>query len=426
MFLDIIRDEELENLPRVTSQAIKQRDKFHPEGIFSEQIFGPIQSFTCWCNTPKVGPGEVCPDCGIKLTSSSMRRRQFAVIEMPSGIRLINPIIVQLLTNPTSRSLRNKVNAILSCNYGITIVNDEPALIPVKLSEMEILPDGVLVGSEAIKTLAEFLVEATGGKSKIFATIQDALENDWFFTKFVVVIPPDFRPAMLHESQIQLDGINRGYQTVLEILQKVPAYKDPRILAMYEMVIQQTVNTFCNEILDSIGKKKSGLVRSNLLGKRVDFSGRAVAVVDPELKIDEVRVPKIQLLQLYKLEIAAELLRQGKFVTFKGAIDYIDEMTKNEKIDEEVSKLLDQYKGDPIILNRQPSLHKGSVIQLNLVPSQREDDYAIAVNPLICNPLNLDFDGDSVDCEVTIYYKKSGKTHVLKNIHISDLAEQEV
>ena len=420
MFLDIIRDEELAKLPRVTSQTIKQRDKFHPEGIFSEQIFGPVQSFTCWCNTIKTSAGRVCPECGIKIVSSSMRRRQFAVIEMPEGIKLINPIVVQLLTNPASRKLKNKINAIMSCEYGVAIIDDTPALIPIKLSELEVIPEGVYVGSEAIKKLAEFMVEQGSTKSKIISTLKDALENDWFFTKFIVVIPPDLRPALLSGPRIELDGINRGYQTVLEILQKIPSYKDVRILAIYEMIIQQTVNNFCNEVLEAIGKNKTSLVRNNLLGKRVDFSGRAVAVVDPNLKIDEIRIPKIQILQLYKLEIAAELLAQGKFATFKSAIDYIDEMTKNEKLEPEIEDMLQRFKGEPIILNRQPSLHKGSVMQLNLIPSENQNDYAIAVNPLICNPLNLDFDGDSVDCKVTIYYEKNGKVRS-QTAHISEL-----
>ena len=395
------------DLPLVTNPKYKEKNKFHPEGIFSEQIFGPVESYKCWCDHVKVQPGEVCPDCGIKITSNSARRTTFAAIDIG---RAIHPIIMELLNSFVKfKTISNQLlsgKAYLDPNDKIQIVEDVLSVADDPNNKF---------GIDAIYQFVLNIVnQPAAAKSVVLTYLKEMIDAGKFFTNKVVVIPPDLRPAML--SLNSLDELNKLYIALLTYTSKAPTLQNPKVQIAYESTIQKLLLEMNKFVFDKIGKK-SGLLRNKLAGKRVDFSARAVITVEPTIPITHVKVSRFILAELFKIELAAELKSQKKFVTFKSAMDYVTENIEHEELEEDLKKLVDKVSTNQlVILNRQPTLHKGSMLGFRIIP---QDGYAISINPMIVESLNADFDGD----QVAIYrpLKNQSKKEVEKMLASSNL-----
>ena len=435
MKLEYIPDSELDKLPRVTSEVIIRNKRFHPEGLFSEQIFGPVQSYKCWCKQrdPSIGPGQRCPKCGILITTSSMRRSQFAVIEVE---RLINPVAIELI-NFAGKNLKQIVSKILNMRLvvykpptnnnsdkSIHLVPLDPRTFEIdkdtlrSLGEENPPKDRILYGLDAIYELVCDICEKNKGKSLILNRLRQMIIDNEFFTRFVVVIPPDLRPCAIAGNEIFPGTLNRLYQSIL-----VKAKKDITLVGplkhLYECRLQQLANQL-NKFVFEAGKK-TGLIRHNMSGKRVDFSGRAVITVDPEIPLSHVKVSRLILLQLWKLEIARRLLDEGRFVTFKMAFDYLQQIYDQGEIPDDIAKIIDEVATDQfVIINRQPTLHRGSMFAVKVLP---RDGYVIGLHPLVCPPTNADFDGDSCLCRLDIRFRIFPKSCRTNRIKIKTLVE---
>ena len=390
-------DEFCEDLPEVTSPKINDKKKFHPQGIFSQQIFGPVRNYTCECGT-YYGPnkvGVVCPKCNVTIQSKDVRRKQFAKIRLPFPI--INPLLKEIILS-SDRWLKGVINDFLfNENACYVFLEDEQGVVDyneLTEEEKELLPKDVKLyrGIDGLKELIRKFAELYRHISEKWEFVYNNI--DCFLINNIIVIPPGVRPIGAVETLRSAGDINRLYVMILEkisLLNRMHGNSKhlENIFAYVYKPIQQCVDKLYLTILTSLGKKK-GLVRRNILGKRIDFSGRCVITPDPSLRLDECKIPYIMLLELEKLNIARKLIEKTKFKTYNDAIEFIDECIFYEKYDlfpivEEVIK--DEW----CILNRQPTLHRLGMLGFKVLVSKEK---VIKIHPLVCPPFNADFDGD--------------------------------
>lgn len=410
-----ITDDELKDYPKVTTAALKKGKFFHPDGLFSEQIFGPIKSNKCQCKVTTAVTGQTCPKCGVKITSSSMRRTQFAVIEVPT--KLVNPVVMEIFFS--SPKLKQIVNKVLNLRSAVYVNGNDFTLLPLDSKTFEIVnkenienfsEDNVFYGLDALYEIACRIVsdKKQTSKSKLLGFLKDMIEKEWFFTKYIVVIPPDLRPALITQKVVRVnDDINSIYLSILLMLEKKPLLAGDIFKHKFECELQLLANQLNTDVFKALSGKE-GLIRGKMSGKRIDYSARSVIVINPNLPITHIGVSRLILLQLFKLEIAKELIKEGKFISFKTAFDYLQKQFDEMKIDVDVRYHIDRIATDRfIIFNRQPTLHKGSMFAAKIKPT---DGNVIELSPLHCPPLNADFDGDSVfgDVHMQITRNKDG------------------
>lgn len=398
-----------ENLEEVTSLKTFSKKKFHPSGLFSEQIFGPLKNYTCQCGTYYgiSKSGGKCELCGVPIVNSDVRRTTFSKIILPMPV--VNPIFYDLLVEVGGRSLKEGLDQLMKDEKSYLYMNGDDHIINNKPDQ---IPAGVKIyeKTEAIyKTIydiSKMMAEENNEEWKlIYNNIGSLLINE------VIVLPPDLRPSSAAPGGKQLmDKINRYYVQILtkkEIMKDtiLDIIKDKNLYYTYFKQLQKDVNELYARILEKMAKKE-GLIRGNILGKRIDFSGRAVITPDPTLNLEECALPYIMILELYKLPIAKRILELGKFKLLNNAIDFVDRCIELDspvlcEICEEI------IKNEVCILNRQPSLHKLGMLGFNIKMTL---DKVIKIHPLVCNPFNADFDGD----QMAVY------------IAISDEAKQEI
>ena len=409
-----------ENLDEVTSLKTFGKKKFHPAGLFSEQIFGPVRNYTCQCGkyhgVSKVG--SKCEECGVDIVNSDERRKRFAKIVLP--IKVVNPLFYDLIVDLTGKTFKRALddlmrndNSILYCTDEEFVVTVHEDTIPKDAQKWE--RDEAIF--QLVKMVAEDAVEDGVEEWKM------VLENiDNLLIDKIIVLPPDLRPTSKSsgESKQLMDKINRYYVQILtkkEIMKEtiIDIYKDKSLYYTYFKQLQKDVNELYTRILEKMAKKE-GLIRGNILGKRIDFSGRAVITPDPTLSLNECKLPYLMVLEIFKLPIAKRILELGKFKLLNKAIDFVDEcIDKNNtilfKICESITK--DEY----CVLNRQPSLHRLGMLSFKI---KLTTDHVIKIHPLVCPPFNADFDGDqmAVYIPITTDAKKEAiaKISVLNNL----------
>jgi DNA-directed RNA polymerase subunit beta' len=404
------------DLPSIISTRIIDKKKFHPQGLFSEQIFGPINNYTCQCGTYHgiSKAGSKCDMCQVDIVNSDERRKRFARINLP--IPVVNPLFYDLIITISGTYLKTQLDQLMKNEKSILYVNDQgcdvvtaPEKIPPGSRTYE-RTDAIL---ELVKMAAEEAPEDNEGWKLILNNIDKLLISD------IIVLPPDLRPAAkgINKNNQVLDKINRYY---VQILQKKEVMKDTffdiqrdkNLYYSYFKQLQKDVNELYTHILEKLSKKE-GLIRGNILGKRIDFSGRAVIVPDPTLSLNECRIPYFMFLEIYKLPIAKKLIEYGQFQILNSAIDYVDNCIDTESFDlydicEELSK------NEVCILNRQPSLHRLGFLGFDLKLTK---DSVIKIHPLICPPFNADFDGDQM--AVYIPVSEEAKKEIRDKIFIS-------
>ena len=412
------------------------------DGLFCERIFGPSKDWECHCGKYKKirYKGVVCDRCGVEVTKASVRRERMGHIELAAPVSHIwyfkgIPSRMGLILDLTPRTLEK---VLYFANYIVLDPADSGLQYKQILTEREYQDAResygnnfrVGMGAEAIKELlmaidlekdsAELkaeLVKATGQKRARIIKRLEVVESfresgnrpEWMILDVVPVIPPDLRPM------VQLDGgrfatsdLNDLYRRIINRnnrLKRLLELGAPDIIVRNEKrMLQEAVDALIdngrrgrpvtgpgNRALKSLSdmlKGKSGRFRQNLLGKRVDYSGRSVIVVGPELKIYQCGLPKEMAIELFKPFVMKELVANGTAHNIKSAKKMV------ERLQPEVWDVLeDVIKEHPVMLNRAPTLHRLGIQAFEPILVEGK---AIKLHPLVCTAYNADFDGDQM------------------------------
>ena len=397
------------DLPEVTTSKIIDKRKFHINGLFSEQIFGPIKNYTCQCGKfyGISQKGTVCKICNVEAIKSTERRNRFAKIKLP--IKVINPIFYDLVLDVFPSNVKKMVESLKEKDDTFLCISKDGIFIETDSSK---IPEDVerLDGLDAIYKVIEYFtdnyIKNKIGNTKNLTLIKNNLDK--LLIDNIIVLPPDLRPAskcIVKNTKHKADKINEFYVQILNRIEVINStIQDMKVTSKtketyykYYKPLQKEVDQLYTKILEKLAKKE-GLIRGNILGKRIDFSGRAVIVPDPTLRLDECVLPYIMVLELFKLQIAKRLLEKGIFKLLNQAIDFIDDCIEKESY--VLSKITKEIvKGEVCLLNRQPSLHRLNMLGFKIKTST---DSIIKVHPLICSPFNADFDGDQMAVYIPI------------------------
>jgi len=391
-----------ENLKEVTSPKPIIKRRFHPDGLFSEQIFGPIKNYTCQCGTYYgiSKSGGTCPICNVDIVSSVERRRRFAKITLP--IPVVNPLFYDLLVSLGGSEIKKIIDVIMRDEKSILFIHDEEFVVT---TDPESIPSGAqsFERVDAIKELVETLSERLSNDGiKEWEMVKNNIDK--LLLDEVIVLPADLRPTSkgINNTNQKADTINRYYTQILtkrEIMLStiIDIKQDKSIYYQYYGPLQKDVNELYNHILEKLSKKE-GLIRGNILGKRIDFSGRAVIIPDPLLKIDQCCLPYLMILELFKIRIAKKLIEKNKFKMINQAVDFIEKCIELDSpaLFEIAKEVID---GEVCLLNRQPSLHRLSMVGFYIKISL---DKIIKIHPLSCAGFNADFDGDQMAVYIAI------------------------
>ena len=412
------------------------------DGLFCERIFGPSKDWECHCGKYKKirYKGVVCDRCGVEVTKSSVRRERMGHIELAAPVSHIwyfkgIPSRMGLILDLSPRTLEK---VLYFANYIVLDPADSGLQYKQVLTEKEYQDAResygynfrVGMGAESImellkaidleKDAAELkaeLVDATGQKRARIIKRLEGVESfresgnrpEWMIMTAIPVIPPDLRPM------VQLDGgrfatsdLNDLYRRIINRnnrLKRLLELGAPDIIVRNEKrMLQEAVDALIdngrrgrpvtgpgNRALKSLSdmlKGKSGRFRQNLLGKRVDYSGRSVIVVGPELKIYQCGLPKEMAIELFKPFVMKELVANGTSHNIKNAKKMV------EKLQPEVWDVLeDVIKEHPVMLNRAPTLHRLGIQAFEPILVEGK---AIKLHPLVCTAFNADFDGDQM------------------------------
>jgi DNA-directed RNA polymerase subunit beta' len=436
---------------------------FKPErdGLFCARIFGPIKDYECLCGKYKrmKYKGIICEKCGVEVTLSRVRRERMGHIELAAPVAHIwflksLPSRIGLLLDMTLKDLER----ILYFEYYVVL---EPGLTPLQdrqlLSEDEYIKAQdeygqdsftATIGAEAIREMlkgldleklaADLRVEIAESTSElkpkklakrlklIEAFIQSGNKPEWMILTQVPVIPPDLRPLVpLDGGRFATSDLNDLYRRVINRnnrLKRLIELRAPDIIIRNEKrMLQEAVDALFDngrrgrvitgankrplKSLADMLKGKQGRFRQNLLGKRVDYSGRSVIVVGPELKLHQCGLPKKMALELFKPFIYSRLDAKGLSTTVKQAKKLV------EKEKPEVWDILDEViREHPVLLNRAPTLHRLGIQAFEPVLIEGK---AIQLHPLVCAAFNADFDGDQMAVHVPLSLEAQLEARVL-------------
>ena len=429
------------------------------DGLYCERIFGPQKDLECHCGKYKKirYKGKVCERCGVEVTKKEVRRERMGHIELVAPVSHIwyfkgIPSRMGLILDVSPRDLEKvlyfaKYIVIDPGDTELTklqILNEKEYLDMVEKYDDEFKAG---MGAEAIKELLaeidipalckelrEELVEATGQKrTRILKRLevaeafkQSGNRPEWMILDVVPVIPPDIRPM------VQLDGgrfatsdLNDLYRRVINRnnrLKRLLELNAPDIIVRNEKrMLQEAVDALIdngrrgrpvtgpnNRALKSLSdmlKGKQGRFRQNLLGKRVDYSGRSVIVVGPELKLYQCGLPKEMALELFKPFVMKNLVENGLASNMKSA------KKKVERASTEVWDSLEEViKDHPVMLNRAPTLHRLGIQAFEPVLVEGR---AIKLHPLVCTAFNADFDGDQMAVHVPLSAEAQAEARLL-------------
>jgi DNA-directed RNA polymerase subunit beta' len=405
-----------ENLEEVSSLKTIGKRKFHPEGLFSEQIFGPVKNYTCQCGTYYgiSKSGGRCDTCKVEIENSDIRRTRFAKITLP--MKVVNPLFYDLLVDLGGKSLKTALDNLMKQEKSVLYMDGDEHIVSLH-------PENIQQGTQiwektdAIEKLITDVAELMSSEGiEEWKLIKDNINN--LFLNKIIVLPPDLRPTSKSSGNRQLmDKINRYYVQILtkkQIMREttININLDKNMYYTYFKQLQTVVNELYDQILGKMAKKE-GLIRGNILGKRIDFSGRAVICPEPTLSLDECVLPYLMILEMFKLPIARKIIQIGKFKLLNKAIDFIDKCISTQ------SPVLfrvceDIVKDEVCILNRQPSLHRLGMLGFNIKISL---DHVIKIHPLICPPFNADFDGDQM--AVYIPVSEEAKQEIIEKMFVT-------
>ncbi|MHC9161822.1 DNA-directed RNA polymerase subunit beta' [Exiguobacterium profundum] len=429
------------------------------DGLFCERIFGPTKDWECYCGKYKRirYKGVICDRCGVEVTKAKVRRERMGHIELAAPVSHIwyfkgIPSRMGLVLDMSPRALEE---VIYFASYVVTEPGDTPLEKKQLLSEKEFRlyrekygsDFKADMGAEAIRTLLQDvnLEKEVGELREELKTVQgqrrtraikrlevlDAFftsgnNPDWMILEVLPVIPPELRPM------VQLDGgrfatsdLNDLYRRVINRNNRLKRLLDlgaPNIIVQNEKrMLQEAVDALIdngrrgrpvtgpgNRPLKSLShmlKGKQGRFRQNLLGKRVDYSGRSVIVVGPNLKMYQCGLPKEMALELFKPFVMKELVGRGIASNIKNA------KRKIEKMQPEIWGVLEEViREHPVLLNRAPTLHRLGIQAFEPILVEGR---AIRLHPLVCTAYNADFDGDQMAVHVPLSAEAQAEARLL-------------
>lgn len=423
-------DDFCEHIPAVTTNKIYAKKGFHPNGLFSEKIFGPTRTCTCGCGIywGRTKIGERCKQCGVEIGFSSLRRTKYAKIELP--FKVINPIMLFLIFKVGKSTLANLINNMIFNDSIIGIYYNEETKKYVEVKKPTIeeetitLPDGVVLhsGIDGIFNVIKLEAEKYKDKSKNWNFIYENLSK--FFMNNVIVCPPEFRPVSKTKDVQMRDKLNEYYMTILNFSimlgNDVTTYENSEIQHINFKNLQRYVNNLYDFIFSKFSKKE-GLIRGSILGKRIDFSARAVISPEPSLELDQCSIPYVIGLELFKLKVVNRLLELKKFndtefVRYDPALKFVNDCIKLH--DYCLLDIVKHVTKDKLImLNRQPTLHRMGILSFKVLINT---DHVIKIHPCVCEPYNADFDGDQMAAYISLYdeteEENKQKIYVLNNL----------
>jgi DNA-directed RNA polymerase subunit beta' len=424
---------------------------FKPErdGLFCAKIFGPIKDYECLCGKYKrlKHRGVICEKCGVEVTLTKVRRERMGHIELASPVAHI--WFLKSLPSRLGMVLDMTLRDIERVLYFEAYVVTDPGMTPLNrcqlLSEDDYLAKveeygddfSAAMGAEGIRDLLRKLdvahdieqlrteLAATGSETKIKkiakrlkvleAFNKSGIKPDWMIMEVLPVLPPDLRPLVpLDGGRFATSDLNDLYRRVINRnnrLKRLLELKAPEIIVRNEKrMLQEAVDSLLDngrrgkamtgankralKSLADMIKGKSGRFRQNLLGKRVDYSGRSVIVVGPTLKLHQCGLPKLMALELFKPFIFHKLEVMGLATTIKAAKRMVE---SQEPVVWDI--LEDVIREHPVLLNRAPTLHRLGIQAFEPVLIEGK---AIQLHPLVCAAFNADFDGDQMAVHVPI------------------------
>jgi DNA-directed RNA polymerase subunit beta' len=436
---------------------------FKPErdGLFCARIFGPIKDYECLCGKYKRMKyrGIICEKCGVEVTLAKVRRERMGHIELASPVAHIwflksLPSRIGLLIDMTLKDLER---ILYFENYVVT----EPGLTPLKLRELlteeqyqRAVEDygedsfSAGIGAEAIRAMLQAIdlkveneklkteLRETSSEAKrkklvkrlklVEAFLESGSRPEWMILEVIPVIPPELRPLVpLDGGRFATSDLNDLYRRVINRnnrLKRLIELRAPEIIVRNEKrMLQEAVDALFDngrrgraitgankrplKSLSDMLKGKQGRFRQNLLGKRVDYSGRSVIVVGPELKLHQCGLPKKMALELFKPFVYSKLELYGMATTIKAAKRMV------EKERPEVWDILEEViREHPVLLNRAPTLHRLGIQAFEPVLIEGK---AIQLHPLVCTAFNADFDGDQMAVHVPLSLEAQLEARVL-------------
>ncbi len=412
---------------------------FKPErdGLFCAKIFGPIKDYECLCGKYKrlKHRGVICEKCGVEVTLAKVRRERMGHIELASPTAHI--WFLKSLPSRLGMVLDMTLRDIERVLYFEAYVVTDPGMTPLKKCQIMSEDDYAAMGAEGIRELlrsididrdAETLrVELKESKSeakikkyakrlKVLEAFQrSGIKPDWMIMEVLPVLPPELRPLVpLDGGRFATSDLNDLYRRVINRnnrLKRLMELRAPEIITRNEKrMLQEAVDSLLDngrrgkamtgankrplKSLAEMIKGKGGRFRQNLLGKRVDYSGRSVIVVGPQLKLHQCGLPKLMALELFKPFIFNKLELMGLATTIKAAKKLVE-------IQEPVvwDILEDVIREHPVMLNRAPTLHRLGIQAFEPVLIEGK---AIQLHPLVCAAFNADFDGDQMAVHVPL------------------------
>ena len=419
------------------------------EGLFCCKIFGPVKDYECLCGKYKrlKHRGVICEKCGVEVTVAKVRRERMAHLELASPVAHIwflksLPSRIALFLDTTLRDLERVLyfEAFIVVDPGMTplekgtLLSDETYLQAVEEYGDEF---DARMGAEAVQILLRDIdllkeidliregIEATNSETKIKkltkrlklmeAFLESGNKPEWMVMEVLPILPPDLRPLVpLDGGRFATSDLNDLYRRVINRNNRLKRLLDlnaPDIIVRNEKrMLQESVDALLDngrrgraitgtnrmplKSLADMIKGKQGRFRQNLLGKRVDYSGRSVIVVGPYLKLHQCGLPKKMALELFKPFIYGKLERAGLATTIKAAKKMV------EREGPEVWDILaDVIRQHPIMLNRAPTLHR---LGIQAFEPLLIEGKAIQLHPLVCSAFNADFDGDQMAVHVPL------------------------
>ena len=424
---------------------------FKPErdGLFCARIFGPIKDFECLCGKYKRRKhrGVICEKCGVEVTATKVRRERMGHIELASPVAHIwflksLPSRIGLFLDMTLREIERVLyyESFVVVEPGITdlekgqlLTEDEyyealdeydddftammgAEAVQILLSEVDIEKTIQEIREELDTSASETKIKKLQKRLKLMEAFKDSGQKpEWMIMNVLPVLPPDLRPLVpLDGGRFATSDLNDLYRRVINRnnrLKRLLELGAPEIIVRNEKrMLQESVDALLDngrrgrailgtnkrplKSLADMIKGKQGRFRQNLLGKRVDYSGRSVVVSGPTLKLHQCGLPKKMALELFKPFIFNRLEQKGITITIKAAKQLVEEETP------EVWDCLDEViREHPVLLNRAPTLHRLGIQAFEPVLIEGK---AIQLHPLVCTAFNADFDGDQMAVHVPL------------------------
>jgi DNA-directed RNA polymerase subunit beta' len=439
------------------------------DGFFCAKIFGPIRDYECLCGKYKKMryKGVVCEKCGVEVTTSKVRRSRMGHIDLVAPVAHIwfvssLPSRIATLLGVKLKDLERVLyyEAYIVENVGDAVYDNEgkqsvqkydilnedqyrviaekfedtgfeakmgAEVVRDLLADLDLVEIVNILRSEMSKTKSKSKLKNIVKRLKIVESFLDS-ENrpEWMILTVLPVLPPDLRPLVaLDGGKFAVSDVNDLYRRVINRnirLKRLIELDAPEIIVRNEKrMLQESVDALFDngktanavkgtnkrplKSLSEIIKGKQGRFRQNLLGKRVDFSGRSVIVVGPNLNMDQCGIPKKMALELFKPHLKAKLQEKGYAQTIKQAKKIIE--TQSNEVWEVLNEIVDEY---PILLNRAPTLHKLSIQAFH---PKLIDGKAIQLHPLVCSAFNADFDGDQMAVHVPLSQEAIAEAKIL-------------